>query len=176
MTKQTNGSKPNGPKGDPNKDVQPWLGWIAAMFVVVIIVVAVALGIDRTNNQNNNAAEVRMTPLVGGMEVPVATGTSAAEVAASEVTPLPEDMSNTSTISMVRVITTTGMATDTFPATGEMTPTESLSATTSITTGAEITASIEATSATTAEATAEPTALATDAPTDEPTAEATATV
>jgi hypothetical protein len=175
MTKQTNGSKSNGPKDDPNKDVQPWMGWIAAMFVVVIVVVAVALGIDRTNNQSNNAAEIRMTPLVGGMEVPVATGTGASEVAASEVTPLPEAITETATISMVTLITATSTATDTFPATGEMTPTETITSTEPVTGGAEITETTEVTAEQPVEATAAPTASPTASSTLEPTVEPTAT-
>ncbi len=131
MTKQTRGSNRNGRKGDPNQDVQPWLGWVAAMLVVVIVVVAVAMGMERTNDQRNGAAEVRMTPLVGGMEVPVATETGAAMAVASEVTPLPEAISGTGAITMVTVITGTNAhtATDIFPSTGEMTPTESVTTT-----------------------------------------------
>jgi hypothetical protein len=180
MTKQTRGSNRNGRKGDPNQDVQPWLGWIAAMLVVVIVVVAVALGINRGDNPGNGAAEVRMTPLVGGMEVPVATETGEAN-AESEVTPVPAAISETATISMVTVITATDAmtATDTFTATGEMTPTvamtmtepltvtETMSVTETMTPSAEITATAEVTGteAVTAEATTEPTAVPTPRPT-----------
>lgn len=197
MTKQTRGSNRNGRKGDPNQDVQPLLGWLAALLVVVIVVVAVAMGMERTNNQRNSAAEVRMTPLVGGIEMPVATETGAAVAAASEVTPIPEAISETTGITMVNVITTE----DTFTATGEMTPTETLTAsegitategmtaTESLTSSAEITATEAVTDSvvmtesetpqetvtTAATATEEPTAPAEATATEEATAEATAT-
>ena len=126
MTKGTRGSNRNGRKGNPNPDVQPWLGWIAAMLVVVIVVVAVALGMERTNNQRNINAEVRMTPLVGGMQVPVATATGESVAAASEVTPIPASVVNSETVTMVTVITTTDgvTATDDVTATDGLTTTE----------------------------------------------------
>ena len=189
MTKQTRGSNRNGRKGDPNQDVQPLLGWLAALLVVVIVVVAVAMGMERTTNQRNAAAEVRMTPLVGGIEMPVATETGAAVAAVSEVTPIPEAISETSGITMVNVITVE----DTFTATGEMTSTEAVSvsggitaaeeltATESLTSSAEITATevvtdgVAMTATAPAESTA-PQATATDeATTDEATVEPTAT-
>ena len=170
MTKQTRGSNRNGRRGDPNQDVQPWLGWIAALFVVVIVVIAVAMGMQRTGEQRNGAAEVRMTPLVGGMAVPVATETGAT-VAASEVTPLPQAIAESGSITMVTVITSTGALseTDTFTATGEMTPTESLTVTSEIT--EEITEGIteEITDTTALTLTEEPTVEATIAPTVEAT-------
>ena len=189
MTKQTRGSNRNGRKGDPNQDVQPLLGWLAALLVVVIVVVAVAMGMERTTNQRNAAAEVRMTPLVGGIEMPVATETGAAVAAVSEVTPIPEAISETSGITMVNVITVE----DTFTATGEMTSTEAVSvsggitaaeeltATESLTSSAEITATevvtdgVAMTATAPAESTA-PQATATDeATTDEATVEPAAT-
>lgn len=112
MTRQSRGGNRNSPKGNPNQDVQPWLGWIAALLVVVIVVVAVALGMERTNMQRTGAPEVRMTPLVGGMQMPVSTETSVS-VAAAEITPLPADtptsnvtgtITDTETITMVTVI------------------------------------------------------------------------
>lgn len=181
MTKQTRGSNRNGRRGDPNQDVQPWLGWIAAMFVVVIVVIAVAMGMERTGQQRNGAAEVRMTPLVGGMEVPVATGTGGA-VAASEVTPLPQAIRESTPMTMVTVITATGALseTDTFTATGEMTPTENVTVTTEIsdttvlTLTEEVTATAEVSVAATVAAT--PTVTATVVVTAEATVEATPTL
>jgi hypothetical protein len=194
MTKQTRGSNRKGRRGDPNQDVQPWLGWIAALLVVVIVVVAVAMGMERTGNERNRAAEVRMTPLVGGMEMPVATETGAAVALASQVTPIPEAISGTGAITMVTVITNTGALseTDTFTATGDMTPTVTVSAnvelsppvtapvtgeitaTESVTTGVAATATFEMTSTVEISATAEMTSSVTTEPTIKPTASATA--
>lgn len=186
MTKKTRSSKSNGRQKDPNQDVQPWLGWIAALLVVVIVVVAVAMGLAQTNSQRGGTPEVRMTPLVGGIEVPVATETGAA-VAASEVTPLPEGDSAAITtsdeISVVTVITMTGAMTDTdtFTMTGEMTPTEAISATVGVTTTesvsttAVVTAAVTVTSEVTSSATTEATIEATEEATTEATVVATST-
>ncbi len=129
MTKQKRGNNAKSRSNDPNQDVQPWLGWIAAMLVVVIVVVAVAMGMERINSQRNRAAEVQMTPLVGGIEMPVATEASTAAAVAAEVTPIPPTASNgvteSGTLTMVTVITATAEMgqSDTVTATGDMTPT-----------------------------------------------------
>lgn len=178
MTKQTGGSNRNGRRGDPNQDL-PWLGWIAALLVVVIVVVAVAMGMERTSNQRNGPAEVRMTPLVGGMAVAVATEVATpGDTEVAEVTPLPANVAETAAISGSVEITSTEVLTDTdtFTLTGEMTPTESLTSTVEITGTEEMSSEVVATAEVTATDDALATVVATEtvSPTTEVTAEATA--
>lgn len=50
---------------------QPWLGWAAAILVVVLVLIGIALGVERLNDQTQRiGAEVQLTPIVGGMAVP----------------------------------------------------------------------------------------------------------
>lgn len=142
MTRQSGGDNRNRPKGNPNQDVQPWLGWIAAFLVVVIVVVAVALGMERTNMQRTGSPEVRMTPLVGGMQMPVATE-AAVSVVTSEITPSPADtatgnVTDTDVITMVAVIpdvTDTLTDTETLTVTAGVSESEVATETTASTTG-----------------------------------------
>ena len=176
MTKKTRGSNANRRRKDPNQDVQPWLGWIAALLVVVIVVVAVAMGMARTRDQEGSVPEVRMTPLVGGIEVPLATETGAA-VVASEVTAIPEADSVVITdgdgITMVTVVTTTAVmtATDTFTLTGEMTPTDTTSGNASVTATVGVSVTNDVTPSATEAATVA--ATITEAAASEPTATTT---
>jgi hypothetical protein len=157
MTKQTRGSKRNGRRGNPNQDVQPWLGWIAALLVVVIVVVAVAMGMEHTNSQRNGEAEVSMTPLVGGMALPVATETTAGSTVVAEITPLPEAITETTTISGGAQLTSTDALTGTeaISETAEMTATNTVSATNEISVTDELTATAEVTATDEATATDE---------------------
>lgn len=125
---------------DPNRDVQPWLGWITALLIVIFVVVAVAMGMERTSNQRTPAATVAMTPLVGGMELAAVTPTPG-EVAASGVV----------TVEVAATTAVTDTATDTVTAsvdvaaTGDLTMTEPVTATADVTAAAEVTAAVPVT-------------------------------
>jgi hypothetical protein len=134
MTKQMRGGNRNGRRRDPNQDVQPWLGWMAAVLVVFIIVVAVAMGMERTGNQRMAEAEVRMTPLVGGMALPVTAGTASGEPEVAEVTPLPAAVTETVAITGGEILTDTEEVTGTV----EMSETGALSETDSVTVTDEV--------------------------------------
>lgn len=56
---------------------QPWLGWAAAILVVVLVLIGIALGVERLNDQTQRiGAEVELTPIVGGMAVPTTPASS----------------------------------------------------------------------------------------------------
>lgn len=134
MTKQTHGGNRNGRRGDPNQDVQPWLGWVAALLVVVIVVVAVAMGMERTGSQRTAEAEVRMTPLVGGMALPATAGTASGEPEVAEITPLAAVVTETTAITGGETLTGTEQLTETaeMSVTDAVTPTDEMSATAAI--------------------------------------------
>ncbi len=133
MTKQTRGGNRSGRRRDPNQDVQPWLGWMAAVLVVFIIVVAVAMGMERTGNQRMAEAEVRMTPLVGGMALPATAGTASGEPEVAEVTPLPAVVTETAAITGGEILTATGEVTEEVTGTAEISATDAMSETDSVT-------------------------------------------
>lgn len=59
---------------------QPWLGWAAAILVVVLVLIGIALGVERLNDQTQRiGAEVQLTPIVGGMAVPTTPASSSGE-------------------------------------------------------------------------------------------------
>lgn len=142
MTKQMRGGNRNGRRRDPNQDVQPWLGWMAAVLVVFIIVVAVAMGMERTGNQRIAEAEVRMTPLVGGMALPVTAGTASGEPAVAEVTPLPAVITGTDAVtdSIAGAEVLTG--TEELTGTAEMSETDAISETDSLTVTGAVTGEV----------------------------------
>lgn len=76
MAQQKRNGRGNGsnPRRTPTQSTQPWLGWVAAGLVVLIVVVAVAMGLERSNQRDSLEAEVNMTPIVGGMAVATAAG------------------------------------------------------------------------------------------------------
>ena len=146
MTRQTrnnppagDGGRPEGRRegkrggrgGDPNQDVQPWLGWVAAALVVLLVVVAVAMGVERANQSDEpGEAEVAMTPLVGGMAVATSAGSGDPQVTPSEVI----------TVTMVdESATMTGTVPDTITDTVAMTSTAGMTETATLMDGESLT-------------------------------------
>lgn len=59
---------------------QPWLGWAAAILVVILVLIGVAMGVERLNDRTQRSgAEVQLTPIVGGMAVPTTPGSGNGE-------------------------------------------------------------------------------------------------
>lgn len=128
--KQNGEGKRSTDRKDPNKDVQPWLGWVAAAMVVLIVVVAVAMGLERSNRDDSMDDAARLTPIVGGMAVATEsdasingepevtlvvtdTGSLTATVAATDTTVITTSM----VLSETKAVTETATVSDTVPVT-----------------------------------------------------------